>query len=406
MSPGAIRRRFRVAFDAALLAVDPEESTRAALARTEITPPVTLLAIGKAAAGMARGAVRELGGAVASGVVVMPAENSAPPRLRALIGDHPLPGPGSLMAGRALLQAAAGAEEGTLLVLVSGGGSALAEVPLPGLSLSDLTATQQALLEAGAPIEDVNTVRRHLSRIKDGGLLREAGVPAVTLLISDVADAPPSAIASGPTLADATSPSDGLDVLRSYGLADTVPPAVPAALARARAPSPAGSHRWEVVADGARAADAAAAHLAGAGLEVRLVTTSLRGPAERAASELLRRAGPGTVDIAAGETTVTVTGGGLGGRNQHAALAAAIRIDGRRAVFAALGTDGRDGPTDAAGAIVDGSSAARMRAAGVNPSEYLRRCDSYRALMASGDLVVTGPTGTNVADLWFVLAGV
>jgi hydroxypyruvate reductase len=326
-----------------------------------------------------------------------------PERVRLLLGSHPLPDERSLRGGEAVLaEAAATGRDETLLVLVSGGGSALVESLPEGVSLADTTATQQVLLTSGVPIEEVNTVRRHLSLVKNGGVLRAAGAGrVVTLLISDVIDGPPSAIASGPTLADRTSPADALDVVEGRGLRDRIPHAVVAHLRGEDAPgSPAVDHRWAVLADVAVAAGAAYESLAAGGLPARIVTTALRGEARVRGRELALGNPAGVARLAAGETTVTVTGDGRGGRNQEGALAAALALEGREGVFAGFGTDGIDGPTDAAGAIVDSASACRIRGAGIDPVDALAANDSHSALEAAGDLVRTGPTGTNVGDLW------
>ncbi|MGI9585479.1 MAG: glycerate kinase type-2 family protein [Acidimicrobiia bacterium] len=364
---------------------------------------VRVLAIGKAAPAMARGATIALGDQIIGGVVVCDHVEPIPDGSRLLVGGHPYPDHRSLRAGEALLGEARRGDHDHLLVLVSGGGSALAEVPRQELSISQVVATTRLLMDAGTPISDLNVVRRHLSDLKDGGVLRRARTPVTTLLISDVLDGPADQIASGPTLADGTTPADALGVLEASGSWSEVDPAVIDLLRNPVAATPAQqAHEWEVIVDRFTAMAGARERIGAAGLPVQSIDLALRGSAAQRAVAFVRECGGG-ITIATGETTVQVVGKGLGGRNQHAALAAAIEIDGKGSIaFAALGTDGIDGPTDAAGAIIDGLVAERLRSAGVNPAATLARCDSHPALDAAGALVRTGPTGTNVGDLWMV----
>jgi hydroxypyruvate reductase len=230
-----------------------------------------------------------------------------------------------------------------------------------------------------------------MSQLKNGGLLAASGAArAITLLVSDVIDADPSVIASGPTLADDSTPSQAEAVIRHRLGVD------PPRLGSRREPGR-HHHRWQVIADGT-----IAAHAAAGVLEAEVWTTRLRGESSEQATAMVSARGEGAI-VATGETTVTVRGPGVGGRNQEAALAAAIALDGGMGWFAAIGTDGIDGPTDAAGAIVDGGSVDRMRSSGVDPARALASNDSNPALQASGDLVITGPSGTNVGDLWVAL---
>lgn len=396
-----IREAFREAFRAALEAVEPERLTFERLSTMDVRPPVTVLALGKAAPGMARGAGRALGDQVAEGVVVSDHVEPVPDGWRLVVGGHPFPDDRSLQAGAALLEAAVEAPpSGTVVVLLSGGGSALAEAPVRGVDLDDLVSLNRTLMEAGVPIEETNLVRRHLSLLKNGGLAAATTARLVTLLISDVVDGPASDVASGPTLPDGSERSDALAVLERRGLTDRVPARVVEALSGkvGRNRAVADDHHWEVLADCATAAHAARDAFGDRAATV--ATTALRGDAREEALRLYHDTEPGEVLVAAGETTVVVTGSGLGGRNQHAALAVALRAEAEPGVFAAFATDGRDGPTPAAGGIIDAGSAGRMRAAGVDPGRALRDCDSHRALHASGDLVVTGATVTNVGDLW------
>ena len=397
-----VRSAFEEAFRRGLAAVDPAVAVKAKLEGFKIEGPVTVIAIGKAARSMAHGAIEILQDQVAGGVVVSPDPPDGPgsSRLRCLQGGHPIPNAASLEAGRTVMHEAAGAE-GTMLVLISGGASALAEVPADGVTLADLTATYTVLLRSGLPIQDVNTVRRHLSALKNGGLLAATNVPTVTLVIADVVGADSTAVGSGPTLSDSSTPADALAIVTEAGILGLLPPAVVAAL-RTTAPPPtsSASHRWAIVTDGASAVRAAADFLRTTGFNTEVDPNPLIGDAAAQGNRLALAAPPSIITLRHGETVVTVRGDSPGGRNQHAALAAAMALDGQVAVFGALSSDGTDGLTEAAGAIVDGGTCQRIRAAGLDPEESLAGCRSHDALAASGDLVVTGPTGTNVADIW------
>ncbi len=407
MDTAEIRALFMRAFEAAVAATNPERAVVGDLTSHPIRAErVRVVSIGKAAPAMCRGAADALGERLVGGIAVSDHSEPVPEGIRLMIGTHPFPDASSLEAGRAALAEAARSDHDLLLVLVSGGGSALAEVPAGGLTIEDLATTQRTLMNAAVPIEELNTVRRHLSLLKNGGVARAAESKLRTILISDVIDAPASAIASGPTLSDATTPADALAVLREHGLTGHVPGMVLDHLRDAPDPTPAPEHTWVTVADGPAAAGAAAMVMSRAGLRTRIVTTRLRGESSDQSVRFLDEVRPREAGIAAGETTVHVAGDGVGGRNQHAALAAAVAISGQvDVVMAALGTDGIDGPTTAAGAIVDGGTADRIRAAGIDPIEALKHCDSNPTLAASDDLVVTGPTGTNVGDLWMAWRG-
>ncbi len=390
MTVQSMRELFRAAFGAAVRAVDPFERTRQTIPRD--LGPVTVLALGKAAPSMARGAADALGDRLLGGVVVSDHREPIPDGMSLMVGDHPFPDRGSVRAGQALLDAATG----DLLVLVSGGGSSLVEVPPPGIDISELASTHKALMDAGATISDLNTVRRQISMIKNGGLIRNAD-SVTTLVISDVIDGPADLVASGPTLADDSTSAMALEVIRKYSV--RVPEPIEVWLEGGGGPARRREHHWEIVADGTLALDAAKTFLIDSGLQVQELDV-LRGDAEAEATDFLLASPPGLVGVARGETTVRVKGNGLGGRNQHAALAAAIALHGSEGVFAAFGTDGIDGPTVAAGAIIDGGTTARIRLAGLDPVVALANQDSHGVLVASGDAVITGPTGTNVGDIW------
>ena len=388
--------------DTAMGAVDPEPATGATLPELgALDPPVTIVALGKAAPAMARGMVAALAGTrIGPVVVVSDHHEEVPVGTEFHLGAHPVPDLASVAAGLRLLEVV-GAAEGTVLVLVSGGGSSLAEVPAPGLDLADVSAVYRLVLRSGMPIEDANTIRAHLSSLKGGRLAGAAPGPVATVVLSDVADRP-ALIASGPTVRCSTSPADALAILDRHRLVDIIPPQVVAFLRDAPEPPTPPEGPVVVAADGARAATAAVGAARDAGLRATVLTTHLRGRAVEAAQRALTSSPPDTLAVLAGETTVAVTGSGRGGRNQEAALAAAIAIEGGPVVFVALGTDGIDGPTDAAGAYVDGSTARRIRAAGIDPVAALADNDSHTALDAASALLRSGPTGVNVADLWLV----
>jgi hydroxypyruvate reductase len=320
--------------------------------------------------------------------------------MRLLLGSHPFPDRRSLEAGSAALAEAARSDHGHLVILVSGGGSALAEVPVDGLTIEQVATVTRQVMDAGVPIGSLNTVRRHLSKLKHGGLLRASNRPVTSLLISDVLDGPATDIASGPSLADGSTQADALAVLNALG--EQIDPSVLAILESGTGQVSHPPHDFEVIIDRHAAMGGVRRFLSEHDVEATVVGEAILGAAGTRGVEMVETAGSGYT-IATGETTVIVAGDGRGGRNQHAALAVAIGIEGRTdVVFAALGTDGIDGPTDAAGAIVDGTTTARIRAAGIDPEEALARCDSNPALIAAGDAVRIGATGTNVGDLWMV----
>lgn len=391
----------------ALDAVEPAATTTG-LAGSLVpdTGMVSMVAIGKAAPAMTRGALarvpsRRLGDVL----VISDHPESLPPHAELLLGSHPVPDGASLRAGDRALEVAAAAE-GFVLFLISGGGSALAEVPAPGVDAAELATLYAAMLHSGAPIEAMNTVRIHLSDLK-GGRLAEALAPGVghaTVVLSDVGS-DPSLVASAPTIAADSTSAEAVDVLVRWNLWDDAGETVRRRLGAGRPPVAMTPGPVMVAGDGRSAAEAAAEAARRAGMAVRVATTELAGIATEAAADLVAHDGA-EVLVAAGETTVEVRGSGLGGRNQEAALAVAIAIHGTAGAFVAFGTDGIDGPTDAAGAYVDGGTLDRMLAAGVDPAGALADNDSHRALDAAGALIRTGPTGVNVADLWLFDPGV
>jgi len=334
-------------------------------------------------------------------------------RVRVIEAGHPVPDEHSVAAAEAMLASVAGLGPDDLVVaLISGGGSACLALPAPGLSLADKQALTRALLQSGAPISEVNTVRRHLSGIK-GGRLAAAAAPArvVTLVISDIPGDDLAAVASGPTLADGSTPADALAIIDRYRI--VVPSALRDYLAGSRALPPV-QRDARLIASSRLALAAAADHARSCGIDPIVISDDLEGEsasvgaemAARAVAEAERPSNCPRVLLSGGETTVTIgaDGAGRGGRNTEFLLSFALAAGGPTDIWALAGdSDGIDGTEDAAGAIVAPDTLARAEAAGLDPSEFLRRHDSYSLFAAIGDLVVTGPTRTNVNDVRAVL---
>jgi glycerate-2-kinase len=437
---GASRALLRECFAAGLRAVDARAAVLRAVhgegnslrigdmpARFAVDPRgAHVLAAGKAAIAMAR-AWHECAGAPRMGLAIAREPGRLPPPWRVLVGGHPLPTEASEVAGRAALGFAATVPaDAELVVLLSGGASALMSAPLPGLTLGDLREATELLLRSGAEIDELNCVRKHLVAVS-GGRLAEATTARVTvvLVVSDVIDDDLGTIGSGPCAADPTTFEDAIASLQRRDVWDRVPAAVRAHLERGAAGEipetpKAGSKRFarvrHHVAANNRAALAAIAARASAlsDLLVASVPEPIRGEAREVGGEVVRRAlaergpqvgaGKRMLWIAGGESTVTVRGGGRGGRCQELALAAALALEGARGVtLLAAGTDGSDGPTDAAGAFADGETVARGRAAGVDAKDALARNDAYGFFTREGGLFKTGPTGTNALDIVLVL---
>ena len=379
---------------------------------------VSLLAVGKAAAAMAQ-ALTTVHPRPMTGVVIG-THGQAPPGLVWHESAHPVPDARSQQAARAALQLARTREAGDLFaVLVSGGASSLMALPADGLAFADKQAAVGRLLSGGAEIAALNCVRKHLSAIKGGRLAQVCRVPLEAWLLSDVVGDDPSVIGSGPTVPDPTTFADALDVLARIGGVSAYPPAVVSYLragaAGKVAETPKGHEdlprvTTRVVGSAARALDGAEAQARTQGYEVVRCATPITGEAREAARAHVAwvRAAVGVPGrkvcvLASGETTVHVTGTGRGGRNQEFALAAALALQHERWQVASLGTDGVDGPTDAAGAWIDEQTVVRAREAGLDPMAYLLRNDSWSFFSGVGGHITTGPTDTNVGDLQIVL---
>lgn len=390
---------------------------------------VFVIGCGKAAAQMALALQEIIGAKITGGVVVVKyGHGLSLEKIKVVEAGHPIPDQAGFSGAQQVVEMVSGAGAADLILFViSGGGSALLPMPADGLTLADKQKTTQALLASGATIHEVNALRKHLSRLK-GGRLAQLAFPAntISLILSDVVGDQLDAIASGPTVGDATSYGDCLEIVRRYGLNDKIPGAALSLLQRgaqgeiAETPKPPAAlfrNVQNLIVGSNRMAIAAAQQQAAAlGYPTLVLSSAIEGESRAVASshcahikEILQRdrsAGQPHCLISGGETTVTLRGDGLGGRNQEFALAAAIEIaDLDNVVVLSAGTDGTDGPTDAAGAIVDGTTLHRGRAQGLNAHEFLSRNDSYPYLQATGDLLVTGPTLTNVMDLQVILIG-
>ena len=426
-----LRESARSIFDAALAAGDVRPLVVRALAG--IVPPekgrVLVIGAGKASGAMAATVEGIWGDRIVDGLVAVKDGHVAPTRrVRLVEAGHPVPDERGAEAAEEIrvLAEAAGADD-LVLVLVSGGSSALTPAPAPPITLADKQDVTRLLLAAGANIGQLNTVRKHCSMLKGGQLARAASPARVeALLLSDVIGDPLDVIGSGPTAPDDSTFAEALAVLDRFGLRGRAPSAVVERLergARGEIPeTPKGGDplfarvRNTVIGNNALVVDAAALRARELGFAPHVLTRAFEGEAREAARgfvELARaiREGRGPIAppacvIAGGETTVTVRGRGRGGRCQEFALAAALAMDGmKNAVLLAVGTDGSDGPTDAAGAIVHGESAARGRAKGMNLKARLEDNDANPVFAGLGDLVVTGPTNTNLLDLYLLLLG-
>ncbi len=432
-------------WSAALRAADPEAAVRR-FARREGSrllaggrefdlnsfEHVWVLGAGKAAASMGRATEKTLGKRLTGGILVTKYGHGIPlKRLEVIEAGHPLPDQQGLIAGERIAQLArTGIGPRDLVIcLLSGGGSALLVSPADGISLEDKLACTDILLKAGASIRELNAVRKHLSNLKGGGLARLLRrTRTLSLILSDVVGDALDAIASGPLVPDPTTYRECVDILERLGVAELVPPQVRLRLesgVAGRIPETAKpgdpafrSKESVIVASNAQACTAAAAAARRLGYHTMVLTTQLEGDTGEAAAfhasiarEIVSRGRPlrrPACLLSGGETTVKVAGSGKGGRNQEFVLccAAALAQLPAPCLLASLGTDGTDGPTDAAGAIADNSTLARSIKFGACFLEQsLRNNDSYNFFKKLGDLIVTGPTRTNVMDLHVLLVG-
>lgn len=407
-------------FEAAVEAADPEAALRRHLPGKPRGRTIVVGA-GKGAAQLARAFEKLWDGPLEGVVVTRYGYASSCDRIRVIEAAHPVPDAAGLAATDALFEAVGGLGPDDLVVaLVCGGGSALLPAPPRGFSLADEQALNEALLASGAPIGAMNAIRKNFSRVK-GGRLAAAAYPArvVSLIVSDVPGDDPAQVASGPTVPDRTGRREALAAIRGYGIA------IPDSVRRwiedgdSEAPSPEdpafASNEVRVIASAALSLEAAAARADKQGFPAVILSDAIEGEAREVgkvhaaiAREVAARGRPFNrpiVLLSGGETTVTLrTAGGRGGRNSEFLLSLALGIDCTDGIAAmAADTDGIDGSEDNAGAFADGTTATRMRAAGVDPSDHLARHDAWGAFEAVGDLFIPGPTGTNVNDFRAIL---
>ncbi|HLY20700.1 MAG TPA: glycerate kinase [Bryobacteraceae bacterium] len=422
-----LRRQARSILRAALHAANPADAVTRRLAREDFTRyrNVYIVGAGKAGASMGRAAERVLGRRIASGLLNVKYGHTAALR-RIVLNEcgHPVPDQRGVDGARRIAEIAAGAgQDDLVLCLISGGASALLPLPADPITLDEKQQTTKMLLSCGANIHEFNTVRKHISRIKGGQLARMA-YPAqvLALLLSDVIGDDLDVIGSGPTAPDASTFARSRAILEHYGIFQRVPSSVRRRIAQGQSgavpetPKPGdpifSRVRNQVIGSNRLAVDAAAARARELGFRTLVLSTFIEGETREIARmhaalarEIVysgRPLKPPACIITGGETTVTLRGDGLGGRNQEFVLAAAIDIAGLpNVVVLSAGTDGSDGPTDAAGAIADGRTLSRDPRA----PEFLARNDSYHYFEGLDDLVVTGPTNTNVMDVRLVLAG-
>lgn len=389
---------------------------------------LVVLAAGKAAFGMVEATLTALPGRVDELVVAAsvpePRDLALPEATRWYVAEHPVPGAGSAVAARALLDAARRcAPVDRVVVLLSGGASAMACLPVAGISAADKAQAHAALVSSAAPIRDINAVRKHLSALKGGALAAVSAAGSIdVLLISDVVGDAPDTIGSGPFAADPTTFEDAREVLAVRGLWNRVPESVRRHLERgcagqvAETPKPGdrrlGRVRHHVVASSTNSLAASRETAERLGYRCRTVRGAAEGPTERVAGRIADAirarlpSDPPACLLSAGENEVEVRGSGLGGRCQELSLVLAFELAGHAtASWLVAGSDGRDGPGHAAGAYADGGTVARARRLGLDPRAALAKNDTTRLFEGLGDLYVTGPTGTNVMDLRAALVG-
>jgi len=385
---------------------------------------IVAIAFGKAALAMARSLHEILTPEFPpDGILVVPAPPSQPlPGWKTFVGGHPLPTIESFTAGRAILERLALCDEQTLVFfLISGGGSSLVEQPLdPGVTLADFQRLHSALVSCGAPIEEINVVRKHLSATKGGRLAAAAARSMkITFAISDVPEGEESALASGPTVPDPTTVDDTERIVRKYGLLAKLPDSLRGMIERCGLPETPkdgdaafARARFEILLGEHDLLHAAHHCCEAEGYTCLVDTETDNWPLEKAAEhllaqlEILKRENPRrrVAIFAGGEVSSPVTGDGVGGRNSAFVLACVPRIAGKRIAVLSAGTDGVDGNSPAAGAVADGESLARAQAIGLDPKDYLRRSDAFSFFAGLDDAIVTGPTGNNLRDLRILLA--
>jgi len=427
-------------FQAAIRAVDPVEAILRHVKaddgslligdrRLELKNYERILVVGagKADAPMAQAMEQILGERVSGGLIVVKDGHGLPLKhVRIQEASHPVPDERGIKGAEDILALLNGAGERDLIIcLMSGGGSALLVAPVEGVSLEDKQEVTRHLLASGANIHEINMVRKHLSRVKGGGLARVAHpATVVSLILSDVIGDDLDVIASGPTVPDSSTFGQAERVLKVYGIRDKLPRSVREHMEKGvsgeieEIPKPGDSSFqrdvWQLVGTNLQALKAASKEAERQGYHSVILSAMIEGETRDVAkmhaaiAKQVLSSGhpvaPPACLLAGGETTVTLQGEGKGGRNMEFALASAIAMDGKKhVVVLSGGTDGTDGPTDSAGAIADGETLARARAKGLDAVQYLQRNDSYSFFEVLGDLLMTGPTRTNVMDVCLVL---
>ena len=396
---------------AAFRAVDPAEAVRKHL--PELSGKLYGLGIGKASIPMLTAlaeAVQLCGALAISKHASLPSPNLFP----IIEGGHPVPDSRSLEAGKRALEFVSSlSEDDTLICLISGGGSAL--MTLPYVPFEDMQTLTSLLLSCGARIDEINILRRQLDRVKGGGLAYATKARVISLILSDVIGNPLETIASGPTYPNPTTNEDSIAVLQKYGIKKQVPKSIlnfleTGILLPSSQQQVTGLHK--IIGDNKLAAQTAVEQAQSEGFNAEILTNEMQGEAhevgvmlaKRLREEALKRKRPFCL-IVGGETTVTIHGDGKGGRNQELALGAVNELrDMQNIMLISLATDGEDGPTDAAGAVVTGESTRRAESLGLFATDYLSRNDAYSFFDKSGDLIRTGPSGTNVNDLVFLIS--
>ncbi len=439
----SLRKQALRIFQAALRAADPEQAVLRHLSREgEVLQAgrqryqlkqfrnIYVIGAGKASGAMAQGVERVLGKRIRGGLINVKSADGAKRgrielnQIELNQAGHPVPDHSGELGAARIAQIAAAADSDDLVIcLISGGASALLPLPAEPIMLEQKQETTRLLLACGANIHEINCIRKHISQIKGGQLARLA-YPAkvLTLILSDVIGDDLDVIGSGPTVPDRSTFEDARRIIHKYGIGHLLPRPVRQRLdgVEGETPKP-GDRIFEhvqnlIVGSNRLAVDAAAREAKALGFRTLVLSTVLEGEAREVArvhaaiAREIRSSGrplkPPACLISGGETTVTIRGKGKGGRNQEFALAAAIDIAGLKDVLIlSAGTDGSDGPTDAAGAITDGATLSRADAAGYEAAKRLADNDSYNFFEALGDLIKTGPTGTNVADIQIVLVG-
>lgn len=394
---------------AALDASDPYENVKHALSGKDYSDGVVVFSVGKAACRMAKAAYDSLGGKIKEGYIITKYGHSLalPDVFEVHEAGHPIPDENTVRYTKEIIKRAERLNESErVLFLLSGGGSSLFECPL--ITLDEMKSVTDALLKRGADIYEMNTVRKHLSAVKGGRFAEICRCPIDCLVLSDVLGDSPEVIASGPCCADSSTSRDAQRIIDKYNI-DLSEEAVNAIMRET--PKIITNAEISVAGNIKTLCEGAERECEKLGYKAETVSLSLTGEARERGREIAEKAialsrtvKEKTALIYGGETTVTVKGDGKGGRNQEMALAAAVALRGTKGItFFSLGSDGTDGPTDAAGGVADGSTCEKMINAGLNPIKYLDNNDSYNALKKADSLIVTGPTGTNVNDITGIL---